>query len=256
MPAPSRDGITAERRAAAALAQVDAALGLAAKRIYALAVFLYVRPQEFYSLRWTDVDWQAREIRIRRKLDVRTGEEKPGSKSDAGIREVPIHPNLMPLLEAMHKERSDDGERIVPLIGSARLFERFADQTRKHVKLAGIRRQELIEGTDDIMPFDFRSWRTRTTGCTWLAMLGTDSYVIALQAGHKSPDVTWGSYIKRGPDLRQRHGEPFPPLPAELLETPNQGFGRVLDQTATNMNESMRRGRESNPRLGLTPTPA
>ena len=77
------------------------------------------------------------------------------------------------------------------------------------------------------MPFDFRSWRT--TGCTWLAMLGTDSYVIAQQAGHKSPDTTWGSYIKRGPDLRQRHGEPFPALPAELLEHP-EGFGLVLAQ--------------------------
>jgi integrase len=192
-----------------------AAVPPAAKRIYALAVFLYARPQEFYALRWTDVDWTAREIRVRRKLDVRTGEERPGTKSDAGIREIPIHPNLMPLLVAMHEERESDGARILPLVGSARFFERFADQTRRHVKAAGIDRRELVVGTEDLMPFDFRSWRT--TGCTWLAMLGTDSYVIAQQAGHKSPDTTWGSYIKRGPDLRQRHGEPFPPLPAELL---------------------------------------
>lgn len=185
-----------------------------ARRIYALATFLYCRPQEFYALRWTDVNWDAREIRIRRKLDVRTGEEKPGTKSDAGIREIPIHPNLMPLLEAMHAERAGDDARIVPLVGSARLFERFADQTRRHLKLAGIERRELVDGTPDLLPFDFRTWRT--TGCTWLAMLGTDSYVIALQAGHKSPDVTWGSYIKRGPDLRQRYGEPFPQLPSEL----------------------------------------
>ncbi|CAN5839155.1 hypothetical protein BH11MYX4_BH11MYX4_23840 [soil metagenome] len=187
-----------------------------AKQIYALAVFLYCRPQEFYALRWTDVDWAAREIRVRRKLDVRTGEEKAGTKSDAGIREIPIHPNLMPLLVALHEEREGDNARIVPLVGSARFFERFADQTRRHLKAAGIVRAELVSGTADLMPFDFRSWRT--TGCTWLAMLGTDSFVIAHQAGHKSPDTTWGSYIKRGPDLRQRHGEPFAPLPASLLE--------------------------------------
>ena len=83
--------------------------------------------------------------------------------------------------------------------------------------MAGIDRTELLLGSPDLMPFDFRSWRT--TGCTWLAMLGTNSYVIAQQAGHKSPDTTWGSYIKRGSDLRQRHGEPFPPLPASLLES-------------------------------------
>jgi hypothetical protein len=72
-----------------------------------------------------------------------------------------------------------------------------------------------VDLSADLMPFDFRSWRT--TGCTWLAMLGTDSYVIAQQAGHKSPDTTWGSYIKQGPDLRRRYGEPFPPLPPELF---------------------------------------
>ena len=219
----------------------------AAKRIYALAVFLYCRPQEFYALRWTDVDWTAREVRVRRKLDVRTGEEKAGTKSDAGIREIPIHPNLMPLLVALHEEREGDDARIVPLVGSARFFERFADQTRRHVKAAGIVRAELVSGTADLMPFDFRSWRT--TGCTWLAMLGTDSFVIAHQAGHKSPDTTWGSYIKRGPDLRQRHGEPFAALPADLLEV-RKGSGRVLASQPERVSDSeslQRRGRDSNP---------
>ena len=233
-----------------------AAIPIAARRIYVVATYLYVRPQELYALRWTDVDWTAREVRIRRKLDVRTGEEKPGTKSDAGVREVPIHEHLMPLLEAMHREAGSDAERIVPLIGAARLFERFADQTRRHLKLAGIDRAELVEGSADLMPFDFRSWRT--TGCTWLAMLGTDSYVIALQAGHKSPDTTWGSYIKRGPDLRQRYGEPFPPVPAELLEA-SPGFGRVLAPEPKHPSisrGSLRRGRDSNPRSGFSPTPA
>lgn len=219
-----------------------------AKCVYVVATYLYCRPQEFYALRWGDVDWEAREVRIRRKLDVRSGEEKPGTKSDAGIREVPIHPHLMPLLKALHKHRAADDARIIPMIGSARSFERFADQTRRHVKLAGIERRELVTGTDDHMPFDFRSWRT--TGCTWLAMLGTDSYVIAQQAGHKSPETTWASYIKRGPDLRQRHGEPFPPLPAELLERVGArvGFGLVLDPGPESLCKSgaeLRRGRDS-----------
>ena len=229
------------------------AIPVEALRIYVLATYLYLRPQELYALRFSDVDWTAREVRIRRKLDVRTGEEKSGTKSDAGVREVPIHPNLMPLLEAMRAEAEDDSDRIVPLVGAARLFERFADQTRRHLKLAGIDRVELVIGGDDLMPFDFRSWRT--TGCTWLAMLGTDSYVIALQAGHKSPDTTWSSYIKRGPDLRQRYGEPFPALPARLFEAP-RGFGRVSAGTGVNPSELLRRGRDSNPRSGFSPTPA
>ena len=138
---------------------------VAARRIYAIVTYLHVRPQELYALRWTDVDWVAREVRIRRKLDVRSGEEKPGTKSDAGVREVPIHENLMPLLTAMHDDRASDDERVLPLIGSARLFERFADQTRRHLKAAGIDRTELVDGSVDLMPFEFRSWlRHRAAG--------------------------------------------------------------------------------------------
>ncbi|MBS2017492.1 MAG: site-specific integrase, partial [Deltaproteobacteria bacterium] len=189
----------------------------AARRIYVLAAFLYCRPQELYALRWGDVDWEAREIRVRRKLDVRTGEEKPGTKSDAGIREIPIHENLMPLLRAMYTAAGeDDGALLIQYKGSPRLFDKLAEQVRRHLAVAKLQRRELLVGTPDLMPFDFRSFRT--TGCTWLAMLGVDSYVIAQQAGHKSPETTWASYIKRGPDLRQRHGEPFPPPPAELLD--------------------------------------
>ena len=45
-------------------------------------------------------------------------------------------------------------------MSAARLFERFADQTRRHLKLAGIDRAELVEGSTGLLPFDFRSWRT------------------------------------------------------------------------------------------------
>lgn len=214
-----------------------------ARRIYALAAYLYCRPQELYALRWTDVDWTAREVRIRRKVDVRTGVEKDGTKSDAGIREIPIHPHLMPMLEAMHGEAAEKTGRLLPLHGSVRVFEHFADQTRGHVTKAGVERTELLVGTRDHMPFDFRSWRT--TGCTWLAMMGTDSQVLARQAGHKSPDTTWASYVKRGPDLRQRHGEPFPTLPSELLGSVpvlSRGQNHPLETAA-----NQRRGRDSNP---------
>jgi integrase len=187
-----------------------------ARQLYVLAAYVYARPQELFALRWTDVDWTAEEIRIRRKLNVRKDKEVHGTKSDAGIREVPIHPNLMPLLRALHDVRSSDGARIVDFDGSPRILDLLPDQARQHLEVAGIERTELIEGTEDFLAFDFRSFRT--TGCTWLAMLGTDSFVIAAQAGHENPSTTWGSYIRRGPDLRRRLGEPFPPLPAELLK--------------------------------------
>ena len=223
------------------------AISIDARRLYALATYLYLWPQELYALRWTDVDWEAREVRIRRKLDVRSGEEKSGTKSDAGVREVPIHENLMPLLKAMYEERASDDERIISLIGSARLFERLADQTRRHVKLAGIDRVELVVGSEDLMPFDFRSWRT--TGCSWHAMLGTDSWLLAKWAGHKSPETTWSHYAKEGPDALKLHGKPFPALPQDLLEAaPDSGGVLAFWPGSLNNFKSLQcEGRDLNP---------
>ena len=211
------------------------------------------------------MDWEAREVRIRRKLDVRTGEEIAGTKSDAGVREVPIHPHLMPLLKAMHREAADEGARVLPVMlrpgsslpASARAFEDFADQTRTHLKAAGSTARSCSREAPTSCPST--SGAGATTGCTWLAMLGTDSYVIALQAGHKSPDTTWGSYIKRGPDLRQRYGEPFPELPASLLKPSpapprgsGQGFGSE-PKLVSNQRAFQRRGRESKPAVDFDP---
>jgi len=240
-----------------------AAIPIAARRIYALAVFLYIRPEELYALRWSDVDWEASEIRIRRTLHVRTGEEVEETKSSAGRREIPIHKNLMPLLVAMHRGVTNQSVRVLPILlrpgsslpASARAYEDFADQTRKRMRIAGLERSELIDGSTNLMPFDFRSWRT--TGCTWLAMLGTDSYVITKQAGHKSPDVTWNSYIKRGPDLRRRYGEPFPELPIELIEaSPRSGRGFGFGPKRLSDSKTLqRRGRDSNPRSAFDGRP-
>lgn len=212
------------------------------RRKMVVATYSITRPQEHYAFRWTDCDWRAREIRIRRKLVFRSGEEVPGTKSDAGIREIPIHDNLMPLLERMHAASSSDGDRILPFTGSSRKLEKFSDTLREYLKLAGITRSELIDGTDDLLPFDWRS--LRTTGITWHCMNGVDSYVLATWSGHKSPDVTWGSYIKRGPDLRKRHGEPFPPLPEELFKgLPSKGRVSVLGTCGSSDSATLESGR-------------
>jgi hypothetical protein len=62
--------------------------------------------------------------------------------------------------------------------------------------------------------------------------------VIALQAGHKTPDTTWSSYTKRGPDMRQRYGEPFPPLPAELVGSTRGGLAKRLAKEGSDANDS------------------
>lgn len=219
------------------------------RRLFVAAVYLYLRPEELYGLRWSDVDWDAHEIRVRRALDVRTGKEKK-PKTKAAIREVPIHPNLMPLLMAMRAAAGGTEaahHRVVPLATKTRDVEKNATMVRRFLEVAGIDNADLLDGTDTLMPFDFRSFRT--TGCTWHAMSGTDSYVLARWAGHTSPEVTWNHYAKQGPDLRRRHGEPFPSLPAALIERA-EGSGGVsvfLPKPASNSVSLQCEGGDLNP---------
>jgi integrase len=154
-------------------------------RLCVVDTYLNLRPEELSEVRWSDVDFDAEELRVRRAFDIRESEEID-TKTIAGKRDVPIHPNLMPLLKAMHEERASDDDLIVPR-QARKTIERYADLTRRYLRVAGVDRASLFDGEAKHKRLDFRSWRT--TGLTWLAMLGTDSHVMALQAGHEKPDV-------------------------------------------------------------------
>jgi|CZKU01.1.fsa_nt_gi hypothetical protein len=65
------------------------------------------------------------------------------------------------------------------------------------------------------MMVNFRSWRD--TGITWLALAGVDVAKMQRRAGHDSISRTLG-YVKMAEDLTGSIGEPFPALPATLLE--------------------------------------
>lgn len=79
------------------------------KRLFVVAAYTFLRPEELYGVRWSDIDFDAIEIRIRRSLDLRNGNVKE-TKTRAGRREVPIHANLLPLLKAMKEEATKDIE--------------------------------------------------------------------------------------------------------------------------------------------------
>jgi len=189
-------------------------------RLFIIAAYTFVRPEELYGLRCGDVDWETMRLRVRRALQVRTGATKR-PKTKTAVRDVPIHPNLVPLLKIMCHGRAPDAA-LVPLATNTRDAEKNAAMSRRVLLAAGITDSVLLEGDDDHMPFDFRSWRT--AGCSWHAMLGTDSWLLAKWAGHKSPETTWSHYAKEGPDALKLHGEPFPALPEDLLDAaPDSG---------------------------------
>jgi integrase len=195
------------------------------RELYAIACYLYLRPGELRALLWTDVDLGAGVVHVTKSYDEASETVGP-PKTRNGIRDVPIHPNLVPLLKRM---RRPDGP-VVPVMAIHAHDER-ATTLRSHLGLAKVTRPRLIEDTLTTMPVGFRSWRD--TGITWLALAGVDLPKMQRRAGHDNIGTTVG-YVKAAEDVSGSIGEPFPPLPACLVSPPTGGgkkLGQRLGQT-------------------------
>lgn len=181
------------------------------REVYAVAAFLYLRPGELRALTVGDVDLEALVVHVTKAYDERTKAVK-APKTKNGIRDVPIHPNLVPLLRRLVKVR-EASDLLVPIVSERSEFER-AKTTRAHLLLAGVKRPRLYENTATTMHVGFRSWRD--TGITWSALAGVDVAKLQRRAGHDDVATTIG-YVKQAEDVTGQIGEPFPTLPANLI---------------------------------------
>jgi integrase len=73
------------------------------RRMYCLALHFFTRAGELEVLDWKDVDLAHGRVRIHRARDRFTGEIK--ETKEAEVREFAFEPTLLPLLNALHKER-------------------------------------------------------------------------------------------------------------------------------------------------------
>jgi integrase len=217
---------------------------------YAVAIYLYVRPEELEALTWLDVDFAAGTVSVSKAIEARSGKPKPLPKNANAVRPVPIEPALMPLLKAMHEARASDDAPVVPALRE--LNDKFrAKLLREHLELADVKRPRLREDTLTLRPIDFRS--CRDTGITWLALSGLSLHAIQRRCGHEDIDTTNG-YVKMAEDLSGTIGQPFPPLPAALLRR-REPLPKARLSDADRAENKCRR-RESNPRPSAYETPA
>ena len=153
----------------------------------------------------------ANAINVTRALSWDSGEVKP-PKTRNGVRRVPMPANLAAMLSAMRGDAPNDG-LVFPD------FKRFGEnkaarKMRDHLALAGVTRTRLAESTSTLMPVGFRS--LRDTGITWMALDGVPLATMQRRAGHDDMNTTMG-YVKEAEDLGGTLGEPFGPLPGQLL---------------------------------------
>jgi integrase len=183
------------------------------REVYAVAAYIYVRPEELQALTWDDVDFNAGTVHVSKAISARDGKPKPLPKTANAVRHVPIEPALLPLLKRMHDEATDEGAPILPVLGE--LNDKFrAKQFREHLRMAGVSRPRLTAETATLLQVDFRS--CRDSGITWLALAGVELARIQRRAGHEDISTTLG-YVKMAEDLAGKVGTPFGPLPANLI---------------------------------------
>jgi len=186
------------------------------RRLYALATYLYLRPGELAALEWDDVISAQRYVHVHQALSLRTGKVKP---TKTGVtRKVPIHPCLVPLIDALRKEggagrviqhthENKDIDHGFPPI------EDLAGTLRMHLLRAGVRRAALHEERSTTKRITF--YDLRATGITWEVLAGTDHIRIMQRAGHRNFSTTQG-YIREAEAVGIDAGAPFPALPREL----------------------------------------
>jgi integrase len=77
-------------------------LNLAGVLLFALSMYLYLRPGELAALEWADVNLDRGYVHVHQAFDLQSGELK--STKTGTTRKVPIKLELRPLLETMKTE--------------------------------------------------------------------------------------------------------------------------------------------------------
>ena len=164
------------------------------RRMYLLAVYLYLRAGELRALEWPDVDL------VRGILLVHRTEDEDGSVTATKgkrARRFSIEPALLPLLRAMHEKAGGVG-RVIPYMP---VEKHLAPMLRRDLEVAGVTRADLF--ASDATRKQLRFHDLRATGITWMAVRGDDPLQkimsrVGLTAPSKRPRATSGRQSRCG----------------------------------------------------------
>jgi integrase len=148
--------------------------------IYATAFYAGLRRGELWALRWGDVDFDARVIRVRRNEDVVEGEVDP--KSTSGRRAVPLIRNLaLVLAEQRKRSRGNASDRVFSgERGGKFSAEALAKRARQRWSTAGLKPVGLHD--------------CRHTFASFMIDAGVNAKALSVYMGHSSIDVTFDLY--------------------------------------------------------------
>ena len=159
-----------------------------------------MRPGETAALNWADVDFEHNEIHVHAALESGTGRVK-GPKTAAGVRDIPIHAELLPRLQAA---RGKPFEPVFPNAAGThmddatmyRRWKAFVREMNIHMG-AEVYRNKIVKPvvSDDLTPYCLRH-----TFCTDLQRAGVPLNVAKELMGHSDIQMTANIYTHRDTD--------------------------------------------------------
>jgi integrase len=209
-------------------ALIDSATTDRYRVLIATAIFTGLRLQELLALRWQDVDFDAGEVRVRHQL-TRKRAELFEVKSDAGVREVTLRPQLAQVLRH-HKAASAHslpGSFVFAAIAGGPLGWRNVERRAMDAAYAAaLKAKRIPVGRPKPVMHD-----ARHTFGSMLIREGADVYSVSRQMGHANVSTTLNVYTGEYDRARDPKG-PKPDY-GNILETA-AGFGRLrsLPETA------------------------
>ena len=171
-------------------ALLEAAKGTKAYTAVLTILYTGLRRGEFTALMWSDIDYDARVIHVRRHVIPRRSGAPlivDGAKTDAGVRDVP-----MPDYLAAHLRREQASTRSVYVFPNSKgqLYSPSAFSS-------------LWKTLDKRAGFHTHPHQLRHTYATKLFELGLDIKQIQYVMGHANPNVTLDTYTHFREDLRK-----------------------------------------------------
>ena len=145
-----------------------------------------LRASEQWALRWGDIDWKAKVVRVRRTVDI-YGEVREATKTKAGRRDVPLNDALRAELKERRGDASDD----------AYVFPDSRGGFTRHTNFLRRTWRPLLKAAK-VDPIGWHALRHFAIS-TWV-LAGINMKAVQTLAGHSSFQMTADRYSHLLPD--------------------------------------------------------
>jgi len=189
------------------------------KALYHLAITTGMRFSELIGLKWSDINWDKRTIRVQRQLQYipHEGYEFNDPKTRSGIRTIMLGETTLGILRVHFRDNAHEdvtGENLIFVngIGTQIYFKRFYKDFKRVLRTAGLP--------------EIRFHDLRHTAATLMISNGIPVVIVSRILGHSKPSVTMNIYAHTSVEMQSEAANLMEnlvtPIPVDIQKIQNQ----------------------------------